>query len=246
MGVIDCSMSMILPVHNECGLLAKMVHVAAAFLDKHFCDYEIIIVESGSTDGTAELADRLPANYPKVRVLHEGRRNGFGSALRLGFAAARNDLVLLQTVDMPYPLEVILEGAALISRYDCVLSYRSHDDRGAFRKIQSLAYNTLVKLILGLRCRHVNSAFKLYRRGIIQSLPLVSKGWLIDAEILLRLQQIQANVCEIPVPLLQRAEGQSSIGWLTPLRQLRDLFTFALAHKNTWVPTPKTRRSSHG
>jgi glycosyltransferase involved in cell wall biosynthesis len=226
------SMSVIIPVYNEVELLSEAVHRVNAFIATHFGDYEIVIIESGSTDGTGDLTDRLASEIPRVRVIHEGRRNGFGSALKRGYKEATKDWVWFITADTPFPLESMLDAMTLFPTNDCVLSYRSEDTRkNFFRKIQSVVYNTLVKTTLGLRVKHVNSAFKVFKREVIQSLPLISNGWFIDAETLYWLTKRKVKYTEIPVPLIDRTGGHSTITLSTPITLLKELRHFLRERK---------------
>jgi glycosyltransferase involved in cell wall biosynthesis len=226
------SLSIIVPVYNEVELLGDAVRQINSFVAPHFAEYEIVIIESGSTDGTGELCDRLSGEIPSVCVIHEGGRNGFGSALKRGYKEATKDWVWFVTADTPFPLESIVEAQKLFSEYDCILSYRSEDTRKSFfRKIQSVVYNTLVKTVLGLRVKHVNSAFKVFKREVIQSLPLISNGWFIDAETLYWLTERKVRYTEIPVPLIDRTGGHSTITLSTPLTLLKELRHFLQERK---------------
>jgi glycosyltransferase involved in cell wall biosynthesis len=232
MGATDYSLSVIIPVYNEVELLGEAVRRIDSFLREQFSRYEVLIIESGSSDGTFELSDRLAEELPSVRVIHEGGRNGFGSALKRGYKEARLDWVWFVTADTPFPLESIAEARALFGEYDCILSYRSEDTRkSAFRKVQSVVYNALVKTLLDLRVRHVNSAFKVFKREVIQSLPLISNGWFIDAETLYWLHRKNVRYCEIPVPLIDRTGGHSTITLATPLAILKELRVFLRERK---------------
>ncbi len=225
------SVSTVIPVWNELPALGTAVDATHGFLAAHFDDFEIVIVESGSTDGSGEACDRLAEEMPRVDVIHEGAANGFGSALRLGFARAAKDLVWTVSADLPFPLESLLTAVPLLADHDCVLSYRVDDERGAFRRFQSLLYNSLAKSLLGLTVKHVNSTFKVYRREVIQQLPFEADGWLVDTEIVYRLQRSGARFTEIPVPLIDRQAGSSTIRLITPLVIFRDLVKFALAQR---------------
>ena len=226
------SMSVIIPVYNEVELLGEAVHRVNAFIAAHFGDYELVIIESGSTDGTGALTDRLASEIPQVRVIHEGGRNGFGSALKRGYKEASKDWVWFITADTPFPLESMLEAMKLFPTNDCVLSYRSEDTRKSFfRKIQSVVYNNLVKTTLGLRVKHVNSAFKVFKREVIQSLPLISNGWFIDAETLYWLTKRKVKYTEIPVPLIDRTGGHSTITLSTPITLLKEMRHFLRERK---------------
>lgn len=224
------SLSVVIPIYNEEVLVAKAVAAIETFLADHFSDYEIIIVESGSTDSTPEICDRL-AEKETIRVIHEGARNGFGAAMKLGYDSCTRDLAWLVTVDQPFPLEAILEALPYLETHDAVLSYRSTDPRSSiFRKLQSWVYNHLVRALLAVRVRHVNSAFKLYKTPIIQRIPILTNGWLIDTEIIYWLTRNRIPYAEIPVALIDRKESSSSIGYLEGFRVIKDLIYF-LRHR---------------
>jgi glycosyltransferase involved in cell wall biosynthesis len=139
------SLSIIIPVYNEIELVDRQVRRMDAFMAAHVADHELIIIESGSTDGSGEACDRLARELPRVRLIHEGARNGYGAAVRLGFAQAGKDLLISIPVDLPFPLEVLPKGLRLIEASDCILSYREMDDRSLFRRVQAHIYNILIR-----------------------------------------------------------------------------------------------------
>jgi glycosyltransferase involved in cell wall biosynthesis len=221
------SISVVIPIYNEAELLADAVHTIHRFVQQHFQDYELLLIESGSRDDSGKICDTLSEELPNTRVHHEGARNGYGSALRTGFQFATKDLVTVITADTPFALESMTDAVPHLSQYDAVLSYRSKDNRkSGFRKVQSLIYNLVIKLALGTRVRHINSAFKLYKRPTIQSLTLISRGWFIDAEIVYWLTRLKIPYTEIPVELIERTGGQSTITLSTPLTLLKELQHF--------------------
>ncbi|MBS0630719.1 MAG: glycosyltransferase family 2 protein [Verrucomicrobia bacterium] len=222
------SLSVIVPVYNEAQLLPPMMAVLRPFLDSRFHDWEVILVESGSRDGSRATCQALAAADSRVRAVHEAQRNGFGSALKLGFQQATKDLVLMTTADQPFPLESIDAALPYLSNCDCVLSYRSVDPRkSSFRKVQSAVYNLLARLLLGLKVRHVNSAFKLYKRSVIQPLKLVSNGWFIDGEIVYWITRKKIRYAEIPVELTDRQQGTSTVKLTTAFAVLKELWAFS-------------------
>jgi glycosyltransferase involved in cell wall biosynthesis len=226
------SITVLVPVYNEAALVEPSTEALVRYLRGAFPVFEVVIIESGSTDGTAALCDALAKTFPEVRIIHEGARNGFGSAMKIGFAAARHELVTMMTLDLPFPFESISEAAARIGEYDCVLSYRSVDARKSrLRKVQSWVFNNLLKIVLGLRTRHLNSALKVYRRHVIQSLPLVSRGWFIDTEIVYWLERKGTRCAEIPVPLIERQTGRSSTTLFTPFQILKEAWRFSRSQR---------------
>ena len=233
------SVTVIMPVYNEATLLAAAVATVDGFLgERPTWRYELLIVESGSTDGTADVADRLAASNPRVRVIHEGAKRGFGSALRLGYAEASCAWVWLVTADLPFPLEAFDDAAGHAEECDAVVSFRTADPRAIGRRIRSAVFNALVKTVLRLQARSVNSAFKLLRTDLVRSLPLTSNGWLIDAELLYWMQRSGARWTEIPVRVIERTAGRSTVGIATPLAVLGELIHFVRT-KDRVLPAPR-------
>jgi dolichol-phosphate mannosyltransferase len=219
------SVSVIMPVYNEeCSIEHGLSTVLNYLKSVPGCRFEVIIIESGSTDGTGGMVDALASRHREVRVIHEGRRNGFGNAIRLGYKEARMDWVWLITPDLPFPLAKFGESLPLLEQYDAVLSYRVDDPRGALRKLQSVIFNLLVRIGFGLRQKHINSAFKLLQRTFVQAVNFRSRGWTIDVEILWALKQQKARVIEIPVEIYDRTAGKSKIGMSTAGGVVKELF----------------------
>jgi glycosyltransferase involved in cell wall biosynthesis len=218
------SISAVIPIYNERAALPGAIEAIDACLAERFVDHEIIIVESGSTDGTAEACDEVARTLPRVRVAHEGRRSGFGNALRLGYALATKEWTWPYVVDMPYSLDALDVATPYMTTHDCVLSYRSQDPRGAYRRLQSAVFNWATRWLLGVRVRHVNSAFKLVKTSVLRRLTLTSSGWLIDAELVMRLQQLHVPFVEIPVALVTRQSGRSTVGAAAVARTMLELF----------------------
>jgi len=227
------SISAIVPVYNEAALVASSLSAIQSALARSFDDYEVVVVESGSTDGTPEACDAASARLPHVRVVHEGAQRGYGSALRLGIARSTKELITFVTLDLPFDLATIGRALPLLERADCVLSYRPTDPRGPVRRWQSIAYRGLLRLVLGIRARNVNSSFKLIERSTLDGIALRATGWFIDAELVYWLERRGATCVEIPVPLLDRTAGRSTVRFGTWLEVLKELITFAVARRRT-------------
>jgi glycosyltransferase involved in cell wall biosynthesis len=236
------TISAIIPIYNERSAVPGVIQEIDRFLEAHFADHEIIVVESGSTDGTGEACDALPSLLPCVRVVHEGARNGLGSAIRTGVSLATKRWVWPLVVDMPFSLDVILDALPHMETGQSVISYRSADPRGIYRRCQSLVFNTLGRRLLGVRARHINSAFKVTDTKLMQSLDLQSNRWLLDAELIMRLEQRGIRYVEIPVRLVDRTTGRSTIGPMAAVSAFRDLMRLAVDGRRP----PATARRENG
>lgn len=237
MSATPFSVSVVVPIYNEEELTEPSLRAIHAFLQHNTDDFEIVIVESGSTDQTGSICDRMAAELSNTRVLHEGQRNGMGAALRLGYDNARKTYVWLVTVDLPFPLEALNQARLHLEKNDCVLSYRIGDKRSLPRLIQSACYATLIKTMLGLPMKSVNSAFKLLPRAFVIELPLISRGWFLDAELLYWIARKKLRFAEIGVPLLDRTAGQSSVTSSDWIKVIRELMAFKKALRKRGIAT---------
>lgn len=244
MSKLEATVSVIMPVYNEAKSVPWACEQIHSFMCKHFTAFELLIIESGSSDGTADICDQLADKYAQVRVIHEGGRNGFGSALKLGYKNAVYDYCWLVTADLPFSLDHILEAIPLLEKYDFILSYRSSDDRELFRRFQSFVYNAIIKVRLGLRVKSVNSAFKLLPTKVMAQVDIISRYWFIDAEVLYRLIKAGYTYTELPVPLIDRSEGVSTVGKSAFLQVLKEMNAFCKVKKqvrrNPYSDEPST------
>jgi glycosyltransferase involved in cell wall biosynthesis len=220
------SISALVPVYNEIAIVSESVREIHDFMQSLGCTFEILIIESGSSDGTAEACDKLASQFSEVVVFHEGQRNGFGAALRLGFAKAASDLIWVVPVDLPYSLSFLQAGLRQIADCDAVLSVRRSDDRSLYRRLQSRIYSWLCSLLLRQPGYSPNAAFKLYRRSVVLDLPLRSNGWFIDTEIACRLRQWNCRLGTVAIDTVERTSGQSTVTTLDSWQMFKQLLAF--------------------
>ncbi|MCD6303951.1 MAG: glycosyltransferase family 2 protein [Planctomycetes bacterium] len=218
------SLSVFLPCYNEQENVRRVVGEVMAFLPAVSDDFELIIVDDGSRDETGRIADELARADERIRVVHHERNLGYGAALRSGFRAAGKELVFYTDGDGQFDITDLAKLLPLIDRYDIVSGYRLKRRDGPIRRLNACLWGLLVRRLLGLRCRDVDSAFKLYRREIFDRMELKSTGALIDAEILARATRAGRTLIEVPVTHRPRAAGkQTGANLKVILRALREL-----------------------
>ena len=215
--MIKKKISLVIPIYNEEKLIEKNIEKINFFLSKNFRKFEIIVVESGSTDKSLYICKKMEKKYKNLKLIVEKKRNGFGAALKKGFKLSSGNIISLFTIDFPFDLKHYLKVPRLLEEYDCVLSYRINDDRSLFRKFQSNIFNIVAKRLLSLKVKNINSALKVYKSNFIKKLNIKSNGWLIDTEIVFNIQKKNLNIIEIPVQINHRREGNSSIKIFTPM-----------------------------
>ena len=214
-------------MYNEEAYARRAVAAARAVLVAAVPDWEIVIVDDASTDGTGALADALAREDPRVRVIHNPVNRRLGGALRAGYAAATKDLVFYTDADLPVDLEVLPRAMRLLEyqQADVVAAYRfDRTSEGLVRALYTFCYNHLIRTLFGLRVRDVNFAFKLFRRSVLEKFTLTSEGSFIDAEFLLRARKAGCVIIQIGLDYFPRTRGTSTLGSVPViLAILRDL-----------------------
>ena len=149
------SLSIFFPAYNDGGTIASLVIRAVQVASRLTPDFEVIVVNDGSSDATAEIADELSRTYPQVRVIHHAKNRGYGGALRSGFAAATKDLVFYTDGDGQYdPSELSLLLPKMTSSIDLVNGYKIKRHDPLYRIMVGKAYNRFVRLAFRLQVRH--------------------------------------------------------------------------------------------
>ena len=208
------SITVVFPMFNEEAYVERAVGAARGVLESTGFDFEIIVVDDASTDGTGPIADRLARADARVRVVHNPVNRKLGGALRVGYAAATKDLVFYTDADLPIDLHELPRAVRLLEyqQADIVAAYR-HDrtSEGWVRTIYTFAYNHLIRVLFGLKVRDVNFAFKLFRRSVLGRFPLRSNGSFIDAEFLLRARKHGCPIIQIGLDYFPRTRGLSTL-----------------------------------
>jgi len=180
------SISVFFPCYNEQDNIARTVQQSLGVLEKLDADFEVIIVNDGSTDKTGQIADQITKQNKNVKVVHHPENLGYGAALQSGLKAATKKLVFYTDGDGQFDINEMPSLLPLIKQYDIVCGYRINRQDNLIRKINGWCWTKLVCLLFGMKVRDIDCAFKLYKREIFDDIKLSSSGALISAEILAR------------------------------------------------------------
>jgi glycosyltransferase involved in cell wall biosynthesis len=203
-------LSVFFPAYNDSGTIASLVITAIKAARRLTPDFEVIIVNDGSADRTADIADELARTYPEVRVVHHDRNRGYGGALRSGFAAATRDLIFYTDGDAQYdPAEMEALWEALRDDVDLVNGYKISRSDPLHRVVIGRAYHHTVRLLFGLRVRDVDCDFRLMRRAIFERVSLHKDSGVICLEMMKKIQDAGYRIAEVPVHHYHRAYGRS-------------------------------------
>ncbi len=221
------SVSVVFPMYNEEAYVRRAVAAVGEALAADLPDYEIVIVDDCSSDGTLRIAESLAAEDPRVRVVKNAVNRRLGGALKAGYAAATKELVFYTDADLPIDLHQLPRAVRLLEyqEADVLAAYRfDRTSEGLVRAVYTFVYNHLIRALFGLRVRDVNFAFKLFRRSVLGKFPLESEGSFIDAEFLLRARKAGCPIIQIGLDYFPRTRGTSTLASFGVIAQiLRDL-----------------------
>lgn len=201
------SLSVFFPAYNEEANIAQSVSEAEAVLKTVTNTYEIIIVNDGSKDRTGAIADELAEKNKHVRVVHHSPNQGYGAAVLAGMRAARYEYIFFTDADLQFNLEELKQLLQYIPEYEVVIGYRAKRRDPFMRLVNAKGWNILNRFLFGLRVHDIDCAFKLFRRSVVQDLPVKSRGAMMSAELLIRLQRKGIKFKEVPVTHLPRKFG---------------------------------------
>jgi glycosyltransferase involved in cell wall biosynthesis len=203
-------LSVFFPAYNDSGTIASLVIAALRTARNLTSDFEIIIVNDGSADATAAIADELAHTYPEVTVVHHERNRGYGGALRTGFATASREFVFYTDGDGQYdPIEMTVLWNALTDDVDLVNGYKISRSDPLHRVIIGRIYHHMVRALFGLRVRDVDCDFRLMRRGIFDRVTLEKNSGVICLEMMKKIQDAGFRIKEVPVHHYHRSHGRS-------------------------------------
>ncbi|MCM2372578.1 glycosyltransferase [Aporhodopirellula aestuarii] len=209
--VILPSISLVLPAWNESEVILTAINEADEALRKITDRFEIIVVDDGSTDTTASIVEQVSRTNPSVRLMRHSPNQGYGAALRSGFAAAVNDLVAFTDADCQFDLSELDRFVLLSRRYDIVCGYRIDRKDTALRCLYSKVYNQLVRAFLRTGVRDVDCALKMFHRDVVQNLSISGNGFLVNSELLVQANQQGRSVVEVGVSHRPRTQGSSTV-----------------------------------
>ena len=206
-----CELTILIPCLNEAGTLPDCIHRAMEFLSENNVAGEVLVIDNGSTDGSAEIASREGA-----RVIIE-RRRGYGSALITGCRAAQGTYVIMGDADCSYDLLHLMPFLEnLRNGYDLVMGnrYVGGIEKGAMPLLHRCFGTPLIsflgRMIYGSSIGDFNCGLRGYRREAILGLGLRSTGMEYASEMIIRSELANLRICEVPTVLMKDGRTGSS------------------------------------
>jgi glycosyltransferase involved in cell wall biosynthesis len=205
------SISWVLPLFNEAEYVGITIPAAIALMNSLGMEYEIIIVDDGSSDESTDLIHEFMRENRNIRLLRHEQNRGLGACLRTGFNAAAKEIVIYTDIDMPFDFTLLKDILPLIEKADIVHGYRTGSRESFKRTMYTRIYNFLIRKIFGLPVTDVNFSLDIIRRDIINGLNLKSEASFIAAELLTKAYYAKYTITQVPVPYTPRLYGVSRL-----------------------------------
>jgi glycosyltransferase involved in cell wall biosynthesis len=204
------TVSFVVPALNEEGNIEATVKTILE-AGGHSCrDFEIILVNDGSTDRTGATMDGLAARHTTVRVVHNERNLGYGGAFKRGAGAAQKDFVVRVCADDVSPAECLEKILSQVGKADLVLPYLTNPEfRSWGRRFGSWGFTTLINTLFGQRARYYNHCV-VFRRENLKAITIVTNGFVYQAEAVVKLLKAGCSYVEVGIYDVPRVHGHSS------------------------------------
>ncbi|KAN0006430.1 hypothetical protein ACTFIV_004845 [Dictyostelium citrinum] len=214
--------TIILPTYKERENLPIIIWLISTELEKCFIDYEVVIVEDNSPDGTLEVAQQLQKIYgeEKIKILSRPGKMGLGSAYMDGIKKSTGNWVILMDADLSHHPKFIPQFIEKQKKLDCeiVTGTRYQSGGGVFgwnlyRKLTSRVANYIASVLLTPGVSDLTGSFRLYRKDVLEKLITQnkSKGYVFQVEMMVRANQLGYQIGEVPITFVDRIFGVSNL-----------------------------------
>lgn len=204
------SLSAVIAAYNEVDNIEYVVLSTHDVLQENITDFEILIIDDGSTDGTDEVARRLASTNGHIRVIHHGQNRGFGAALITGYANASGELVAPLPADGQIPPSELMKFLALIDDFDMVIGVRAKRHYNGYRKLLHGGMGGLTALLFG-RNLPPSAGSCMFKREVFQDVKLVSTSGFANSEFAIKAQRCGYRLGTIQIETVPRLSGHSKV-----------------------------------
>lgn len=224
--------SIVIPFYNEEDNVGSVLSGIEAALAGNNINFEIVAVDNGSIDKTGEILEGLKKTIKALKVVRVALNEGYGWGIRqglersigeyLGFMCGDNQVepsTLMQVYDKLKKENLDLCKVKRVKRYD-----------GLSRKVISFFYNIICPMLFSINNHDLNGTPKIFKRSIFEKINLVSKGWFIDAEIMIRFSNLGSRIGEVPVVFKKREKGASKVNIGAVVDFVKEMLVYKLKH----------------
>lgn len=205
------SLTVVLPAHNEEGNIRNTVEKCVSFLERNIGDYEVVVVNDGSTDRTRDIVEEISSANPGVVLVNHETNRGYGSALRSGFDKASKDYIFFMDSDGQFDISDLGRLIPHVDAGRAVLGYREDRADSFIRSLNAWLYGLYIYFVFGLKVKDMDCAFKIFPANAYTAVkPIKSEGALFSAEFLIKLKRKGFAFKEVPVRHFPRVFGSQS------------------------------------
>ena len=223
------SLSIVVPVFNEEKTISRVVSLADTVSKRLTLNYEIIVIDDGSTDDTPIILNDLKKIFTKLRVFIHKKNKGVGEALFLGYTNAKNNFIFFNSADEQILMNELEKLIPFSKEYDIVIGNRRKRQDKLQRKFLASLYHYILFVCFGLDPSWDVDSVKLYNRKVFDSIKLESHSAFIETEILLKSINNGFKITSIDIEHHPRLFGRNTgAKWYIISKQLRDLVKFKL------------------
>lgn len=207
------SLTIVLPAYDEEYCIERACDEALGFLRAHVEDWELVVVDDGSSDRTGELVEAMAAEEPRLRPIRFPENRGYGRALAAGFDAAEKELVFFTDADSQFDVRELKQVIPVLeeSGADVVLGFRVYRYDSVIRCFLSWTYNRIVRVLFGVCVRDVDCSFKLFRRHVLEAITIECDDFFVDTEIVARIGKQGFKTVEVGVRHYPREAGRTTV-----------------------------------
>ena len=232
-------LSLVFPVFDEEPNLGPLFDRALALAPRLARDFEIVVVDDGSRDGSLAVIEARRRAEPRIRVVRHAANQGYGAALRAGLHQARGDLVFFSDADLQFDLAELATLLAHTREFDLVAGYREPRRDPFPRIVLAATWGALVRLLFGLRVRDIDCAFKVFHRRVLEAIPIASVGACVNTEILVRAREKGFRIHQVAVSHRRRRAGrQTGARPRVIVRALVELIALYAERRRSGAPAP--------
>jgi glycosyltransferase involved in cell wall biosynthesis len=237
------SVTAFFPCYNDAPTIAGLVHTIEDAMRQVTDDYEIVVVNDASTDGSADVLSALQGEVACLRVVQHETNRGYGGALRSGFAAATKDYVFYTDGDGQYdPAELLLLAHEMVPGVDVVNGWKISRQDPWYRQVIGSLYQHVTRRLFSFPIRDVDCDFRLLRCSVFDYVELKSADGAICIELVRKLHDSGCRMVEVPVHHYARAYGTSQ--FFKPRRIARALRGVATWYVRLVLLRQQSRRAS--
>ena len=203
-------LSVFFPFYNEEANIEAQAEDALEIIPQFADKFEIILVDDGSVDKTGEIGQRLAQKYHPVKIIRHRINKGYGGALKTGFKNSCYKWIFFTDGDRQFKLTDLSKLIEKSDKADLIIGYRRKRADSFIRLLNAKLFNLFIGILLGLKVRDVDCAFKLIKKKVLDDIKLKSNGALLSSELLIKAKKKGYKIIEVPVGHYPRQVGSQT------------------------------------